>query len=318
MTKKVLKKNKHLKIFYLLILMVRYECYKCNKIFDHKGNYERHINRKRSCINNNKNKKLSENKEINNEIYDSLKDNDISKIKKLLNLLNNNSDSSDNFSDSSLEENEELKKKPVCKYCNTTFHNKSNLKRHIKKGCKNYYEEEMNRKLKEKNDKIEKLKEEVDKLKKSQHITNNINVIAYNKTPDVSHLSNKDYLKIMNRGFSSVPKLIEAIHYNPDKPENQNIYIPNIKNNYAMVWNGDKWDLSHRDEIIEDMYDDKSNFLIEKLEEFGDKVNTKYPNVVKKFKRFMAGKDDDFIKNKIKEDIKLLLYNNKSMVNKKK
>ena len=52
----------------------------------------------------------------------------------------------------------------------------------------------------------------------SQHITNNINVIAYNKNPDLSHLTNSDYLKIMNRGFNSVPKLIEAIHYNPNKP----------------------------------------------------------------------------------------------------
>jgi len=40
----------------------------------------------------------------------------------------------------------------------------------------------------------------------------------------------------MNRGFNSVPKLIEAIHFNPDKPENQNVYIPNIKNKYALQY----------------------------------------------------------------------------------
>jgi len=164
---------------------------------------------------------------------------------------------------------------------------------------------------------IEELKEQVDKLKMSQHITNNINVIAYNKNPDVSHLTNSDYLKIMNRGFNSVPKLIEAIHYNPDKPENQNVYIPNIKNNYAMVWNGDKWDLNHQDQILEDMYDDKSNLLIEKLEEFEEldsQENEKEVRVLKKFRRFVDSKENDKIKNKIKGDIKLLLYNKKKLV----
>jgi hypothetical protein len=164
---------------------------------------------------------------------------------------------------------------------------------------------------------IEDLKEQVDKLKMSQHITNNINVIAYNKNPDVSHLTNSDYLKIMNRGFNSVPKLIEAIHYNPDKPENQNVYIPNIKNNYAMVWNGDKWDLNHQDQILEDMYDDKSNLLIEKLEEFEEldsPENESKVRVLKKFRRFVDSKENDEIKNKIKGDIKLLLYNKKKLV----
>ena len=68
----------------------------------------------------------------------------------------------------------------------------------------------------------------------------------------------------MNRGVNSVPKLIEAIHFNPDKPENHNVYIPNLKNKYAMIYNGKKWDLSNKEDIIDDMYDDNSNILEEK------------------------------------------------------
>jgi len=205
-----------------------------------------------------------------------------------------------------------------CKLCNTNFSHKNSYYRHMKHYCKkekNNLEE--NKSKLELEQEIEELKEQVDKLKMSQHITNNINVIAYNKNPDVSHLTNSDYLKIMNRGFNSVPKLIEAIHYNPDKPENQNVYIPNIKNNYAMVWNGDKWDLNHQDQILEDMYDDKSNLLIEKLEEFEEldsQENEKEVRVLKKFRRFVDSKENDKIKNKIKGDIKLLLYNKKKLV----
>jgi hypothetical protein len=285
--------------------MVRYICNKCNKEFDHKGNYYRHINRKRSCKSNNIFKVVNKQKEQKEP--KKVVDNDLEKIKKLLNLINNSD--SENLSDNSSDY-----EKPQCKFCNIIFHNKSNLNRHLRKGCKDYYDEEIKKKLREKDEEVEKLKKEIDKLKMSQHITNNINVIAYNKTPDLSHLTNNDYLKIMNKGFSSVPKLIEAIHYNPNKPENQNVYIPNIKNNYAMIWNGDKWNLGNQDEIIEDMYDDKSNILIEKMEEIEKVVSNKYPSVVKKFRRFIDGKDDDTIKNKIKQDIKLLLYNNKEMI----
>ena len=32
--------------------MVNYTCNKCNKIFNHKWNYMRHINRKKPCVNN--------------------------------------------------------------------------------------------------------------------------------------------------------------------------------------------------------------------------------------------------------------------------
>ena len=160
---------------------------------------------------------------------------------------------------------------------------------------------------------IEELKEQVDQLKKSQHITNNI-IIAYNQQPDLSHLTDKDYLRIMNKGFKSVPKLIEEIHFNPNKPENKNIYIPNIKNKYAMGWNGQKWDLMNRNEVIDDMYDDKSNILIEKFEELESSNIDK--NTLKKFRRFINKQDDDDIKNKIKEEIKLLLYNNKNNIHK--
>ena len=75
-----------------------------------------------------------------------------------------------------------------------------------------------------------------------------------------------------------------------------------------------KWDLMNRSEVIQDMYDDKSNILIEKFEELESSNIDK--NTLKKFRRFINKQDDDDIKNKIKEEIKLLLYNNKNNINK--
>jgi hypothetical protein len=210
-----------------------------------------------------------------------------------------------------------------CKYCHKKFNHKSNYYRHMKHYCKekNTYDGKMKEELekeeleKEELEKeIEELKRKVDELKMSQHVTynnnnNNITLIAHNKQPDLSHLTNNDYLKIMNRGFNSVPKLIEAIHFNPEKPENQNIYIPDIKNKYVMAWNGKEWNLRDRNNIIDDMYDDNSNILLEKMEELDEGENK-----FKKFKRFINQCENDIVKDRVKEEIKLLLYNKKNSV----
>jgi len=92
------------------------------------------------------------------------------------------------------------------------------------------------------------------------------------------------------------------------------VYIPNIKNNYAMIWNGEKWDLINRKNIIDDMYDDSSNILIEKMEEL--ESSNLDERIKRKFRRFIDRKEDDEVRNKIKEDIKLLLYNNKKVIKK--
>ena len=47
--------------------------------------------------------------------------------------------------------------------------------------------------------------------------------------------------------------MIEKIHFNPKKPENHNVYISNIKNKYAMVYDGNKWNLKNQDETIGDL-----------------------------------------------------------------
>ena len=209
-----------------------------------------------------------------------------------------------------------------CDFCNRSFNHKTNYYRHMKHHCKEkkIYEQKKVEELEEmeKNELIKKLEEaekKIDELKQSQHVTynNNITVIAHNKQPDLSHLTDNDYLKIMNKGFKSVPKLIEAIHFNPDKPENQNVYIPNIKNNYVMAWDGKNWNLRARDDVLDDMYDDNSNILLDKLEQL-EGNSTKKNNIFKKFRRFIDQKEENEIKNKIKNDIKLLLYNKKTIV----
>ena len=116
----------------------------------------------------------------------------------------------------------------------------------------------------------------------------------------------------MKKCYKSVPTLIEKTHFDPLRPENKNIYISNIKQNFIMVYNGHKWILNNKDEKLDELYENSSNILEDKIENW-EANKYKYDKVaVEKFYKFLDNKDKDNVKNEIKDEIKLILYNNKT------
>ena len=302
--------------------MVIYVCNMCGYNTDRKSSYDNHLTRKNPC------QKVEFDNDNNVAALNCPKKrakNPKKRAKRVNNFKNNFNCVTCNFCDKNFKRNYHLNRHlEICK---------------IRLGIKKEEGDETIKKLIDINEqllnsqekliknqknnekKLDTLKKNVNNLKQNKiinnKIINNITLIAYNKRPDLSHLTNNDYIKIMNKGFKSIPKLIQAIHFNPEKPENHNVYIPNIKNSYAMVWNGDKWDLSNQEDILDDMYDDNSNILIDKMEELEELSKKKLSNnILKKFRRFINEKDNNSVKNKIKEEIKLLLYNSKNKLNK--
>ena len=286
--------------------MVEYTCINCNKIFNHKSTYLRHIERKFKC----------KNKNVETQIIST------SAEYSTFGMAIPNMEYFDNN----------------CKFCNKTYSTKYNLNKHQKK-CKLKKEttkkEELFQLLKlEVNKDLEKqnlfLKQQINNLQielcnnKTMNITNNnytsisntncnnktINILAYDKT-DLSHLTDKDFEQIMKKCYKSVPSLIEKTHFDPLRPENKNIYISNIKQNFVMKYTGEKWILCNKDETLDDLYENSSNILEDKIENW-EANKYKYDNdAVDKFYKFLDNKDKDNIKNEIKDEIKLILYNNK-------
>ena len=126
-----------------------------------------------------------------------------------------------------------------------------------------------------------------------------------------------------------IPNLIKRIHFDPKKPENHNIYkhsfsycglmppcacISNIKNKYIMIYDGNQWNLNDQGEAINDIIDTNEFVLEQKLEEWIENGKD-YPEIMKKFNRYLEKKEKDEVINKIKDEIKLLLYNNRKVVN---
>ena len=238
-----------------------------------------------------------------------------------------------------------------CKYCKKTFLKKVYLNKHLKKYCKEKKKEEehkedllklvklLNDKLdkqsKEMNDKVNQISKELKKANKElkkrdrqlielqkktgvtigqqNNIQNNIKILAFNKT-DMSHLKDKDYLKFLSHSNFCVPHMIKKLHFDPHKPENHNIYISNIKNNYVMIYDGKKWTLQDQKDVIDNMLDNNTFILEEKIEDW-IKNGKKYPEIMEKFNRYIEKKESDEIINKIKQEIKFILFNNRGIAN---
>jgi hypothetical protein len=214
-----------------------------------------------------------------------------------------------------------------CTYCGKEYKHKSSLSKHIKYNCIKSKDEDFKelarllnlqqQKHREMEQQIKRLEEEnkniqIQKLtNKLQinggiHIQNNIQLLAYKDT-DTSHLTHKDYETCIKKVNFCVLKLIEKIHFNPEKPENMNIYISNLKDKYIMVYEDGNWNIKNKTEL-DTLYKEKEMMLEEWLEE------KNFPELKEKFIRYLNNKDKDETLNMIKDEIKLLMYNKKNLI----
>ena len=222
----------------------------------------------------------------------------------------------------------------ICSYCDKTYKHKSSLSKHIKYSCNKNKDEdfkELARLLnlqiqhqQEQDLKHKELEKEFKKMQKENkniqiqkltnklqinggiHIQNNIQLLGYKET-DVSHLTDKDYISCLKKINYCVKNLIERIHFNPLKPENMNIYISNLKDKYMMVYEEGNWNIKTKTEL-DTLYQEKEIMLEEWIQE------DRYPELKEKFIRYLNNKENDETLNMNKDEIKLMMYNKKNMI----
>ena len=308
--------------------MVNYTCPRCGYNINNITKYQKHLRRKKMCENIISDDNLFD-EYIKFNITEKLNNLNSAKSQQKVNTkstllidgqqkVNKKSTLSQHFQESNY----------ICEYCEKQFNFKQSYYRHMKT-CKAKYEidekekDEMNKIVELLNKQLEDQKQQINELiKKSGNTTinyqqnnsvnNNIKLLGYRKT-DISHLSDKDFISCISHSNFCIPHLIQKIHFDPDKPENHNIYISNIKNNYAMIYDGDKWNLTNRDDLVEEILEEKEIIIEEKLEEWLEK-GKQYPEIMKKFTRYLEKKEHDVVLDKIKDEIKLVLFNNRNLI----
>lgn len=136
-----------------------------------------------------------------------------------------------------------------------------------------------------------------------------VNIVPFGKE-DISMIDRNDLLKVFRSGFNSTLQLTETTHFNPKYPEFHNVYISSMKNKYAMTYDGNDWALVMKDELIDKMYDNKRDYIEENLDEFLDSLTN---SQVRALQRWMDTDDDHHYVKKVKNDMKLMLYNKRKM-----
>jgi hypothetical protein len=167
-----------------------------------------------------------------------------------------------------------------------------------------------------------KMQKQIDKLTNKLQIhnlnqgvinnTNNVVNIQLLNHPDTdySHLTHTDYITCIHDCNHCIKSLIEKVHFNKNKPENMNIYLSNIKGKYVMIYKDNTWQISDKKRQIDDLYDNNEMLL----ENWYDEYKEKYPNIILSFKRYLKNRDEDVVLNRIKDEILLMLYNKRKMI----
>ena len=211
---------------------------------------------------------------------------------------------------------------PKCEFCNKTYANKYVLYKHkLKCKAKNNTDTQ----IKLLTNKIEQMEKTINNMSDSKNIktmsnnliqtnsniVNNISVqlLPFDKTNN--YLNDLQITKILNHGYRSVEECIKKLHFDIAHPENHNIYISNNRDKHVNVYDGTNWNLQEKNELVEQLYTSNTDFLIDKFEKLLDDLDKA---TINKFTRFKTDTESNGDLDNIKENIKLLLYNNRALI----
>ena len=151
----------------------------------------------------------------------------------------------------------------------------------------------------------------IEKVGDTTNIQNNIILNNYG-AEDLSHITDGVKNELLKIPYGAIPKMIQAIHFNDDKPENKNIMLPNKKENLVKVFEGNKWVYKNKTETITDLVDSKYTIIDEHYEAMDseNKVEQNIKSSFTKFKNFYEEGDEEMVE-KLKKECELVLLNNR-------
>ncbi len=294
-----------------------YNCEKCHYTTSVKCNYEKHLKTKLHS------KNVPEMYHLGEKMYQNVPS-DVPKCTIDCTKMYPNSIKNEQLNDT----NNEVKF--FCELCESKYKYPQGLYRH-RKYCKETSMKTLVKELEEKDKELEQKEKELEEMKKkleieskttinknchnkndhsfnnthsNNTINNTINILPYVET-DSSHLTDKDFLAIVNKVTYCVMEMIEKVHFNPDKKENMNLRLTNLKDNLMMVFEKDNWTTKYKNDVLETLYVEKEM----ELEDWIREEQYKYPNAKQKFDKYLNNKESDETMNKVKDDIKLMMYN---------
>tara|TARA_B100000575_G_scaffold294589_1_gene311829 strand:+ start:3553 stop:5274 length:1722 start_codon:yes stop_codon:yes gene_type:complete len=202
-----------------------------------------------------------------------------------------------------------------CCYCAKPFMHRQSRHRH-EKTCKSQQNlqnkcDQLELKLEKRDEDIEHLKVQLEKIldravgevhnHNTTNYTYNIMLNAFGQE-NSTYINGNHMNKILKQGvLTSIPRILELLHFNPEHEENHNVQIPNRKENIAKVFNGKEWILRTKNTTIDEMTNKAYNLLNAHYEtgesKHVDEFNQKYEE------------GDKSIKKRVHKDTELMIIN---------
>ena len=244
-----------------------YRCECCDYTVNRKSSYDKHLKTRKH----EHNSKMYNNQGSKNENHE-----------KLMKMTQKDPKKTPN-DPKKTQKTQEIKNEYKCEYCYKSFSTFAHKRRHELHRCKDnkdstkIKELELKNKMLEKNHEkekkimykqIESLLEKVGDTINNNTINNTTNntinqTIVLNNygNEDLSHITNNILDKLIKGPCEMINNLTKLIHFNGEKPENMNIYIPNKNQKYIKVFKDNQWYLEEKKSRIPDIVDKNYNIL---------------------------------------------------------
>ena len=219
-----------------------------------------------------------------------------------------------------------------CEFCNKSFKTKPSQRRHELHYCKkntnlkieNKQNKTIQKMIVKHNNEKQQLYNQIEKLieksgYKTLNIQNNNNTLnnvsiklnSYGKE-DLSHITDLFKTNLLKGPYGMIPKMIEAVHFNDNKPENKNILFTNKRDNKIKIFSNDKWIHKNKDETINDLMDGKYFILDTHYSKIINKEEgtINILNFYDKFRKLFDEREKNLIEEQ-KKECELILLNNR-------
>ena len=147
-------------------------------------------------------------------------------------------------------------------------------------------------------------------------VTNNItyNIIGLGHENLTEIFSKKEKMNILKYRFNSLPQLVEYAHFNDKYPQFKNILITNTQNTLAYKYDTKKKQFVavNKEELLDDIVDERMCDINSFYEELENDLDEKTKDILDKVKDKIDS--DPAYKELKKQDIKLIIYNNRKKV----
>jgi hypothetical protein len=311
--------------------MVLYKCKRCNYTTHNKSYFRKHLKRKIPCIVVNENVSLvtllyeldSKNKKNVSQNV-SQNDKNVSQnvshdknVSQNVSHINNLDKNNEDITDNNVTKNNSTGYS--CKYCGKIYSHRQSKHKH-EKNCKENIDNKVAKVVAEEIAKrdniISELRTQMNVLMGKVGETHNHNNITNYNTYNIilnafgkentSYLSKNKVNGLIERNgaFNCIPKLLKYIHFNPEHVENRNITIPNTKQAYAKVFDGEKW-----------VYQDKKLTIDAMTDKALDIINIHYNHGNQKLMDKLIEnyeENDKDTKKKLYKNTELMILNNKN------